>query len=99
MSNELRLSRRQLLKAAAAAAATSSVAYAANAIGLDPRAPVGVALASTVSVENANLRISIDTSTGAITSIYNKVKSLELVAAPPATPLPWRIEVNPGDNE
>jgi len=90
-------SRRQVLKSAAALAALPSMAYATKVLA--PLVQPDVAQAATVSVENANLRIGIDTSNGAITSIYNKVKSIELVAVAPASPLPWRIEVNPGDNE
>ncbi len=57
---------------------------------------------SPVTLENANLLISIDSATGALLRVYNKVKALELVDTgyvQPSPAVPWKIETTAGSAE
>lgn len=57
---------------------------------------------SPVTLQNAKLLVSIDSTTGAITRICNKVKDLELIDpaySQPSPAVPWKIETTPGSAE
>lgn len=95
----IRLSRRSLLgRGLAVGVGALASATGATLLGFGG----GTALGAPVTLENANLLISIDSATGALLRIFNKVKSLELIDTgyvQPSPAVPWKIETTAGSAE